>query len=65
MRPPRDTFDADVLLCFASAGDIPLAIETAEALRAAGETVRVDQEPPRGLKFRRVLRAEKGGVTEC
>ena len=62
---PRAEFDADVLICYACDADAPLAVQTAEQLRAAGETVRVEAQPPQGLRFRRILRAEKGAVTEC
>ena len=62
---PRAEFDADVLICYESIADAPLAVLTAESLRAKGETVRVEAEAPQNLRFRRVLRAEKGAVTEC
>lgn len=62
---PRAEFDADALICYASNADAPLAVRTAEQLRARGETVRVESAPPQGLRFRRILRAEKGAVTEC
>ena len=65
VRSPRPAFDGDVLVCYAAAEDVPLAIETAERLRAGGETVRVEQTAPQGLRYRRVLRVEKGAVTEC
>ena len=62
---PRAEFDADVLICYESIADALFAVQTAETLRAAGETVRVEAERPQNLRFRRVLRAEKGAVTEC
>ena len=65
VRTPRAAFDADVLICFESIADAPLAVMTAEKLRAAGESVRVEAAPPQGLRFRRVLRVEKGAVKEC
>ena len=65
VRSPRAEFDADVLICYDTVADAPLAVQTAETLRAEGETVRVERDAPQGLRFRRVLRAEKGAVTEC
>lgn len=62
---PRAAFDADTLICYASDADAPLAVRTAETMRAKGETVRVEASIPQGLRFRRILRAEKGAVTEC
>ena len=62
---PRAEFDADTLICYGSDADALLAVSTAEALRAAGETVRVEAQAPQSLRFRRVLRAEKGAVKEC
>ena len=62
---PRAEFDADTLICYSSDADALLAVSTAEALRAAGETVRVEAQAPQSLRFRRVLRAEKGAVKEC
>ena len=62
---PRAPYDGDLLVCYAAAEDIPLAVQTAEAARARGETVRVQAQPPKGLRYRRTLRAEKGAVTEC
>ena len=62
---PRAEYDADVLICYESIADALFAVQTAETLRAAGETVRVEAEAPQNLRFRRVLRAEKGAVTEC
>ncbi len=65
MSAPRPDYDGDLLVCYETAADIPLAVQTAEAARANGETVRVQAQPPEGLRYRRVLRAEKGVVTEC
>lgn len=62
---PRAEFDADTLICYDSDADALLAVQTAETLRAAGETVRVEHEMPQSLRFRRVLRAEKGAVPQC
>ena len=61
----RPEFDVDVLVSWAEEADAPLAMETAEALRARGETVRLERTPPKTLRWRRALRAEKGEVTEC
>ena len=65
MSAPRPDYDGDLLVCYETAADIPLAVQMAEAARANGETVRVQAQPPKGLRYRRVLRAEKGAVTEC
>ena len=65
MRSPRAMFDADVLICYETAADAPLAVRTAEALRAKGETVRVESDAPQNLRFRRTLRASRGAVIEC
>ena len=62
---PRAEYDADVLICYDAIADAPLAVRTAEGLRAAGETVRVEAEIPQGLRFRRTLRCQKGAVIEC
>ena len=64
-RAPRAAYDGDLLVCYASEEDIPLAVRTAEEARARGETVRVEAQPPKHLRYRRMLRAEKGAVTEC
>lgn len=64
-RAARPDYDFDTLVCFAADEDAPLAILTAERLRAEGETVRVERAAPAGLRFKRVLRAEKGAVTPC
>ena len=64
-RAPRAAYDGDLLVCYASEEDIPLAVRTAEAARSRGETVRVEAQPPKHLRYRRMLRAEKGAVTEC
>jgi len=64
-RAPRPACDGDLLVCYAAAEDIPLAVQTAEAARARGETVRVQAQPPKTLRYRRVLRVQKGAVTEC
>ena len=61
---PAD-YDADTLVCWAEDGDAALAIRTAERLRSRGETVRLERTPPKTLRWRRALRAEKGRVTEC
>lgn len=58
-------FDADVLLLCASDDDAALAAQTAEELRAGGETVRVQQSAPAHMRFRRVLEVKNGEVTAC
>ena len=65
VNTPRPAYDADTLVCYATAADVPLAIETAETLRAQGQTVRVERAHPKELRFRRRLYVEKGAVREC
>ena len=58
-------FDADVLILCASDADAALAAKTAEEARKNGQTVRVQQSIPAGMRFRRVLEVKNGEVTAC
>ena len=65
VRSPRPEYDADTLILFASDADVPLAVQTAEERRAAGERVRLERTAPAGLRFRTVLLAKDGEVRAC
>ena len=58
-------FDADVLILCCSDADAALAAQTAEAQRAEGKTVRVQNRAPSDMRFSETLKVENGEVTVC
>lgn len=60
----ENEYDADVLLLLGDGADAADVTGCVSQLISHGETVRVDRHIPDGMKFKRLMRAGKGGLTE-
>ena len=57
-------YDSDVLLLLGEGAEAADVMGYVSRLLSRGETVRVDRRVPDGMKFRRLMRAGAGGLTE-